>query len=280
MADGRQQGALARYAPRMSAVADDRVRLAEQPFPGQMGLRVAPGSAAAGRVGEALGAPLPETPNTVAEAGRRHVMWLGPDEWLVVEPAGAEGGTEAMLAAALAGEGAAVDLSANRTALILSGPDARAVLAGCCPLDLHPSAFPAGRCGQTLLARAQVIIQGPASRPRTALRRSTRSTSGRHSPPMWRSGCSTASRAWPSTGTTGSDPVVPVGSELAVGIDLVGALRLGGGRLLVPVGDLSLRLGDAARLLGLGPGLLGGLAARVRLLAVVGRQRPARLQVA
>jgi sarcosine oxidase, subunit gamma len=159
MADGRQQGALARYAPRMSAVADDRVRLAEQPFPGQMGLRVAPGSAAAGRVAEALGAPLPETPNTVAEAGRRHVMWLGPDEWLVVEPAGAEGGTEAMLAAALAGEGAAVDLSANRTALILSGPDARAVLAGCCPLDLHPSAFPAGRCGQTLLARAQVIIQ-------------------------------------------------------------------------------------------------------------------------
>ena len=149
MADGRQQGALARYAPRMSAVADDRVRLAEQPFPGQMGLRVAPGSAAAGRVGEALGAPLPETPNTVAEAGRRHVMWLGPDEWLVVEPAGAEGGTEAMLAAALAGEGAAVDLSANRTALTCPGPTR-------------------GRCSP---AAARSTCTRPPSRPAAAGRR-------------------------------------------------------------------------------------------------------------
>jgi sarcosine oxidase, subunit gamma len=159
MADGRQQGALARYAPRMSAVADDRVRLAEQPFPGQVGLRVAPGSAAAERVAEALGAPLPVTPNTVAHAGPRHVMWLGPNEWMVVGPAGGEAATEAMLAAALDGEGAAVDLSANRTLLILSGPGARSVLAGCCPLDLHPSVFPAGRCGQTLLARSQITIQ-------------------------------------------------------------------------------------------------------------------------
>jgi sarcosine oxidase subunit gamma len=32
------------------------------------------------------------------------------------------------------------------------------VLAHGCALDLHPSVFPPGRCAQTLLARAQVIL--------------------------------------------------------------------------------------------------------------------------
>jgi sarcosine oxidase, subunit gamma len=160
MADGRRRGALEdAYATRMEHAAESGARLLEQPFPAQVGLRVAPGSAAADRVEAALGVELPLQPNTVSRAGSRHAMWLGPDEWLVVEPTGGEADTEALLRRALAGEGAAVDLSANRTVLILAGPDARAVLAGCCPLDLHPSAFPPGACAQTLLSKAQVILQ-------------------------------------------------------------------------------------------------------------------------
>jgi sarcosine oxidase, subunit gamma len=159
MADGRQAGVLAPYVTRIAESASDRAKLFEQPFPGQVGLRVEPGSAAAGRAGDALGTSLPTTPNTVARAGRRHVMWLGPDEWLVVEPAGGEAETASLLRDSLAGDGAVVDLSANRTVLILAGPEARTVLAGCCPLDLHPSVFGTGRCAQTLLANAQVIIQ-------------------------------------------------------------------------------------------------------------------------
>ena len=53
---------------------------------------------------------------------------------------------------------AAVDASANRVCLELSGPAAEEVLAQGCSLDLHPSAFAEGACAQTLLARVQVIL--------------------------------------------------------------------------------------------------------------------------
>ena len=35
------------------------------------------------------------------------------------------------------------------------------MLARGCALDLHPSVFPPGRCAQTLVARAQVILYRP-----------------------------------------------------------------------------------------------------------------------
>jgi sarcosine oxidase subunit gamma len=90
----------------------------------------------------------PLEPNTVTEAAGRLVLWLGPDEWIVV------GATEADYPDAAA----AVDVSANRVAFELSGDGAEDVIAQGCSLDLHPSAFPPGRCAQTLLAAAPVIL--------------------------------------------------------------------------------------------------------------------------
>jgi sarcosine oxidase subunit gamma len=51
-----------------------------------------------------------------------------------------------------------VDVSANRDTLVLSGSNARDVLEKGCTLDLHPRSFTAGRCAQTTLARALVLI--------------------------------------------------------------------------------------------------------------------------
>jgi sarcosine oxidase, subunit gamma len=87
----------------------------------------------------------PVEPNTTAG----EVLWLGPDEWLVV------GGREGDYHDAAA----AVDVSANRLCFELSGDDVEKVLAQGCSLDLHPSVFAPGRCAQTLLAKAQVILQ-------------------------------------------------------------------------------------------------------------------------
>jgi sarcosine oxidase subunit gamma len=85
----------------------------------------------------------PMAPNTVAG----DAIWLGPDEWLVL------GGREEDYPGL-----PVVDVSANRVCLELSGPGAADVLARGCALDLHPSVFPSGRCAQTLVARAQVIL--------------------------------------------------------------------------------------------------------------------------
>ena len=119
-----------------------------------------PGFRAAVR--DVVGVDVPVEPNTVTVAGYRAILWLGPDEWLVTvqlmrgeEPPA----LAAPLAQALAGRHASVvDVSSNRAAIGFLGPHARLVLAKCCGLDLHPRSFAAGRCAQTLLARAPVIL--------------------------------------------------------------------------------------------------------------------------
>ena len=89
-------------------------------------------------------AGFPVEPNTSAG----NVLWLGSDEWLVL------GGREEDYPDAAA----AVDVSANRVCFVLSDEGVEDVLAQGCSLDLHPSVFPPGRCAQTLLARAHVIL--------------------------------------------------------------------------------------------------------------------------
>jgi sarcosine oxidase subunit gamma len=132
------------------------VRLRELPIAAQVNLRAQPSN---GRLADALGFPIPTEPNTVAGDARRAALWLGPDEWLVVGPGGTERTLERELRAAIAGaHGSVVDVSANRTLLELEGPMAREVLMKGCSLDLHPRRFDAGRCAQTALARAQVIL--------------------------------------------------------------------------------------------------------------------------
>ena len=86
----------------------------------------------------------PTEPNTAAG----DVLWLGPDEWLVL------GGRERDYPHAAA----AVDVSANRVVFELAGADAAAVLARGCSLDLHPGELRPGRCAQTLLGRAEVVL--------------------------------------------------------------------------------------------------------------------------
>jgi sarcosine oxidase, subunit gamma len=90
------------------------------------------------------GFPTP-APGAVVPWGARSVLWLGPAEFLVVDgdPVDLPGG---------------VDVSANRTTIELSGPHARDILEKGCALDLHPRVFTAGRCAQTAIARAQVIL--------------------------------------------------------------------------------------------------------------------------
>ncbi|GAA0685497.1 sarcosine oxidase subunit gamma [Kitasatospora atroaurantiaca] len=148
------------------------VRLREIPFLTQLNLRLSPGSEAAARVAEALGAALPTEPNTVSvtESGDLRLLWLSPDEWLVVGPDGCAPQTEGHIRTALQGEHASlVDVSANRTTLELSGPGARTVLETGCALDLHPRTFVPGRCAQTLVSKVNVVLDQVDAEPRYRL---------------------------------------------------------------------------------------------------------------
>jgi sarcosine oxidase subunit gamma len=96
--------------------------------------------------------------NEVTTWEGRDVLWLGPDEWLIVGAAGTETAIVRELEALLDGpHRSIVDVSANR--IVFDLEDGREPLAAACGLDLHPSWWSPGMCAQTLFGRAQVILQ-------------------------------------------------------------------------------------------------------------------------
>jgi sarcosine oxidase, subunit gamma len=148
------------------------IEMQELAFLGHVNLRCDAGDASLAAAFEGvLGCALPRTPNTFNPArGAGKVLWLGPDEYLVMTP----DGQEAALAQALrqaAGEACAavVELGCGQTVIELAGQRAREVLAKGCPLDLHPRAFGPGRCAQSRLARSLVTIAQTDATPRFEL---------------------------------------------------------------------------------------------------------------
>ncbi|MDQ4113816.1 MAG: sarcosine oxidase subunit gamma [Actinomycetota bacterium] len=135
------------------------VRVREEQFLTMVGLRVPVGSPDRARLAKILGTDLPGRCGEVATGHDVVVLWLSPDEYLVIAQ-GVGGSTLVSYLRAGVSEGGAavVDLSANRTTLRLEGPAARAVLEKGCPLDLHPRAFSAGTAVATSIGRVPVLL--------------------------------------------------------------------------------------------------------------------------
>ncbi len=165
----RRRSPAAHLAQVMDDGSSDRLRLLEVPFLTQIGLRAVPGSASASALEGALGLSLPAQVGQVSSDGTRHILWLAPDEFLLVGPAaGADEVSPTDLTQELAtalGDlpGQVVDLSANRTVLELQGAAARQVLDKSCRLDLHDRAFGVGSAKVTLLESTGVIVWRTAS---------------------------------------------------------------------------------------------------------------------
>ncbi|MGO8830725.1 MAG: sarcosine oxidase subunit gamma, partial [Steroidobacteraceae bacterium] len=92
-------------------------------------------------------------------------LWLGPDEYLLLDsaPDAARSETQAAvvgtLETALAGTPhALVDISHRQFALEITGPHASVILNGACPLDLDLGEFPVGMCTRTVLAKADIVL--------------------------------------------------------------------------------------------------------------------------
>jgi sarcosine oxidase, subunit gamma len=138
------------------------VTLKEGPFQTMAGVRVDPNSEAGARIGSVTGG-LPVSCGEVRGTGQVSVLWLGPQEFLVVAPEDAHdslgGDLIGSLTSALGdAAGQVVDLSANRTTFELSGPRARAVLEKGCSLDLHPRILKAGTALNTEVGNIPVVL--------------------------------------------------------------------------------------------------------------------------
>lgn len=104
---------------------------------------------------KALGLDLPTTPAGCTAKGKRAALWLGPDEWLVIDSSGAD------LKAALANAGvdhAAVDISHRNCAVLVSGERAEEVLNAGCPLDLGSAALPVNAAKRTVFNKAEIVV--------------------------------------------------------------------------------------------------------------------------
>ena len=101
-------------------------------------------------------APSPASSSGLTPTGLA-ALWLGPDEQLLLAPAGFDVATA--LEPALSGlPHSLVDVSHRQTAFEVSGPNAALLLSAGCPLDLDESAFPVGMCTRTVLAKAEIVL--------------------------------------------------------------------------------------------------------------------------
>jgi len=135
-------------------------RIEEKPFLGFINLRGrADNTGFLAASLKVLGCEPPSAANTVVESGDYRIYWMGPDEWLIVTPAGRQGELKEKLGKALGGVfSAVVDNSSGLTMLHITGENAGALLATDCPLDLHPREFKHGQCAQTRLAKAGMTV--------------------------------------------------------------------------------------------------------------------------
>ncbi|WIV61653.1 sarcosine oxidase subunit gamma [Amycolatopsis nalaikhensis] len=123
----------------------------EEPFRTQLTVRLREGDSL-------LGVALPG-PCTFTSGHGVDVLWMGPDEYLVLGPELSRESSD--LEAELSRESsvlAVVDVSAQRNVFRLTGAHAADVLAHGCSIDLDPAVSPPGTCVQTLLARTGIVL--------------------------------------------------------------------------------------------------------------------------
>ncbi|WP_167040905.1 sarcosine oxidase subunit gamma family protein [Salinibacterium sp. ZJ454] len=141
-----------------SVTGERGVTLREVAFLTMISMRVDPAQPAAIRLADVLGTSLPLTYGTVGAGPEHQVLWLGPNEFLVVSKDDAGELTARLVEALGESSGLVVDVSANRTTLELNGPSAREVLEKGCMLDLHPRAFTPGTAVSTQIGPVPVIL--------------------------------------------------------------------------------------------------------------------------
>lgn len=128
------------------------VRLSVLPPAERISLRAPAASVTA--LSKALGLDLPVKPKTSATTGGRSALWLGPDEWLVID----QTGNPLADCAKVKQLHSAVGVSHRNIAISVSGPGAEATLSAGCPQDLSLDSFPVGACSRTILGKVEIVV--------------------------------------------------------------------------------------------------------------------------
>ncbi|MER9967154.1 sarcosine oxidase subunit gamma [Mesorhizobium sp. M0060] len=129
------------------------VTLAVRPPAERISLRAPDASIAA--LSKALGVALPQRPKTSAAKAGRTALWLGPDEWLVIDESGKDPLADC---AKISVPHSAVGISHRNVAVSVTGPAAAATINAGCPQDLSLDAFPVGAASRTILGKVEIVL--------------------------------------------------------------------------------------------------------------------------
>lgn len=119
----------------------------------RLSLRAAPDALDA--LSAAFGLTLPTRPKGSASANGRHALWLGPDEWLLIDENGAD---LTAIAAGVSALHSATDISHRNTGVLVAGPAAAGAISSACPLDLGNAVFPVGAAARTVLGKIEIVL--------------------------------------------------------------------------------------------------------------------------
>ncbi len=98
-----------------------------------------------------MGMTTPDTCRATID-GDQALLWLGPDEFLLLLP------EDATQAVEVQQSGSVVNVSHRDIAISVSGSRAARMINAFCALDLHPTNFPVGMCTRTLFGKAQIVL--------------------------------------------------------------------------------------------------------------------------
>jgi len=129
------------------------VKVAILPPAERISLRAPEASVAA--LSKALGVTVPQKAKTSATKAGRTALWLGPDEWLVIDEAGKDPLADFAKVGALH---SAVGISHRNIAISVTGPAAAVTVNAGCPQDLSLEAFPVGACSRTILGKVEIVL--------------------------------------------------------------------------------------------------------------------------
>ena len=150
--------AAARTAERSPAFAGrefsaDGVKIAVLAPSHRLALRAPDKSLAA--LSKALGVKLPSSPKSSVSKGSRTALWLGPDEWLVIDDGANDPLEDCARVKVLH---SAVGVSHRNVGISVSGPAAAATVNAGCPQDLSLGVFPVGACSRTILGKVEIVL--------------------------------------------------------------------------------------------------------------------------
>ena len=102
-----------------------------------------------------LGFSLPKKPGQTVSKSAKHALWLGPDEWLIIDE---KDPVAKLMPSRANAEFSGTDISHRNIAIKLDGQGAVNTLNAACPRDLSITAFPVGTASRTIFGKAEIVL--------------------------------------------------------------------------------------------------------------------------